>query len=205
MVTSLVAAVPLASAAQDQEPNDSRDDAQQIQIGEQVSGEASTDDEDWFAFTVQAGETINLTATIGKDDGTKFRIRNPSGTALGYPNTKDGSVTAGATARQTGTYYIEVKDADGSSDTYDFTVDDTSIGTITDVQPRLGPDPSASATFNTTNVAPDGSTCWTRAVDPSGATLVVLNVAEAAGSGPSCGETSAICAFAVPERVTLKS
>jgi len=123
MVTSLVAAVPIASAAQEQEPNDSRDTAQQIQTGEQVSGEATADDEDWFAFTVQKGETINLTATIGNDDGTVFRIRDPDGDALGYPNTEDGSVTAGATARQTGTYYIEVKNRDGSSDTYDFTVE----------------------------------------------------------------------------------
>lgn len=59
VVASLLSTVPLAvSAAQEQEPNDSREGAQAISAGETISGDVTSfEDDDWFSFTAGSGST----------------------------------------------------------------------------------------------------------------------------------------------------
>lgn len=125
LVASLLAVAPVAvSVAEEDEPNDSREDAQSIATGEEVTGQLSEGDEDFFAFTVERGETINLTGFSTGDDA-EFRLQNPDGDEISSGRSREGSTTTGTTATTSGTYYLRILVPTGAEAPidYSFTVD----------------------------------------------------------------------------------
>lgn len=127
VITSIVApVVGVAVAADETEPNDSRENAEQIQIGETIEGDLPESDEDWFAFTVEKGETINVSAAAAvSDDSTDFSLVTPNGEEVAGARLSDNSESFGTTATTSGTYYIEIAGVSPSrgGPAYNFTVE----------------------------------------------------------------------------------
>ncbi len=124
-VGSVVGAAPLAAPSPpEDEPNDGRESATPITPGETITGGIPDEaDEDWFAFEVEAGETINLTARLGPGSGLKFHVLGPDGGKVATTRGGDETISTGATATRSGTYYVRAFHwtGDGATD-YSFTV-----------------------------------------------------------------------------------
>jgi len=119
-------AVGLAAAAAEEEPNDSRDAAQEVSVGEEVTGEIAGGDEDWFAFTVEEGEIINVSAAAPESDrSAEFNLITPGGNNLGGARLNGGRDFFGTTAATGGTYYINTVGVspDKGGGPYSFTVE----------------------------------------------------------------------------------
>lgn len=106
---------------------DTPTNATQIDIGETVNGTIVSDETDWYAFEVEAGEailpTLNLVGPMG-DRTIEFSIIDPDGNRIGaYPadlghgnDYEAGSewpavgrqAVGAATAEEDGTYYVSV-------------------------------------------------------------------------------------------------
>lgn len=123
-VFSMVGTVGVAAPTPpEEEPNDGQEAANEIAVGETVTGEiAGDEDEDWFAVDVEAGETINVTATV---DGapTKMNVVDPDGNQEAKTRGSNETIWTGTTATRSGTYYVRLFKwfGDGGAD-YSFEV-----------------------------------------------------------------------------------
>lgn len=108
VVVGLVGALPVAATQQaEEEPNDSLDEAQEVAIGETVAGELPAEDTDWFAFAVERGATINVSASAADGDrGTDFGLRGPDDSGITGARLSGGNDYFGTTAAVGGTYYV---------------------------------------------------------------------------------------------------
>jgi hypothetical protein len=101
----------------DTEPNDERQNATPISIGEDITGEAGArengTDIDWYAFNLSAGEAFN----VNHGGPADFTLYGPDGEQLQTEaaSTPDTFVDGGI-ANETGTYYARF---DGISYTFD--------------------------------------------------------------------------------------
>jgi PGF-CTERM protein len=94
-------------AQNETEPNDDRANATQIDERVFVEGETNESDDDWFAFTAQAGHAIRVTGGFGSQ-GSDVALYGPDGEKLGNGTTggtKDAAII-GVVAPETGTYYL---------------------------------------------------------------------------------------------------
>ncbi len=124
VVASTAVLPPVVSAGPESEPNDGFDAATTIDVGEVVTGEVPEGDNDYFAVDVAAGETINVSTTLGKGDGLKVAIFDPSENQIGGTRGGEGTIHAGATAPASGTYYVRVRHWNGDQGTpYEMTVE----------------------------------------------------------------------------------
>lgn len=124
VVVSLGSAVPVAMAQQaEEEPNDNRDNATVIEPGEEVTGDLTEDDEDWYALQVEAGETVNLTVdgTNAVDGSFNSQIWDPQNNLI-RSDVSNGFDTLGTTMPTGGTAYVRIKESNALVD-YSFTVD----------------------------------------------------------------------------------
>jgi hypothetical protein len=126
-VTAMVVlgSVPIVVLA-DSEPNDSQGQAESLSVGVQETGSLDQGDEDWFEFTAQRGQSLELTASRSTAaSGNYFiRIATSSGSTLASAFVSPGETeTFGDVIESTGTYYVEV---DGDSDGYTFTLNSVS-------------------------------------------------------------------------------
>ncbi|MEF8851609.1 MAG: PPC domain-containing protein [Haloarculaceae archaeon] len=113
------------SRTDDFEPNEERKNATEVGVGETISGEVSVGDRDWFAFTVEAGETINVTAAAEDRRGTEFNLVTPDGDGIEGTRLSGGRDYFGTTAVTSGTYYVQtlgVSPGRGGGE-YNFTVE----------------------------------------------------------------------------------
>lgn len=124
VVVSLLAALVLPVAAiPEEEPNDGIDSANPIRPGETVTGDVPPGDADFFAVDVAAGETINVSTTLGEGDGLKVAIFDPWGNQIGGTRGGEGTIHAGATAPGSGTHYVRIRHWNGDAGTpYEMTV-----------------------------------------------------------------------------------
>jgi hypothetical protein len=112
------------AVAQDEEPNDEIDTANPIEPGETVTGDVPEGDKDYFAIDVEAGQTINVSTTIGEGDGLKVAIFDPYGNQLGGVRGGQGTILGGATAAESGTHYVRIRHWNGNDVTpYEMTVE----------------------------------------------------------------------------------
>lgn len=145
--TGLVLFAPATTATAktppEEEPNDSPETATGIESGTTVTGEISArDDEDWFAFEAEAGESANLTGEIGPGPGIFFKLTDGDGNVIATVRGSDQTVSSGFTVTETDTYYLRVHHwtGDGSAE-YSFEIE---TFRTTDREPNEGPD-SATA------------------------------------------------------------
>lgn len=131
--------VTSAYAAEDSEPNDSMATAQEISIGENVTGELSyndyndNEDEDWFKFKVTEGNVYKITLNPFVDTSGEYSetaivdLYKDSESADSY----DLSIGDYSEKKElliadyTGYYYIHIENSIGVS--YSFRIDDFSI------------------------------------------------------------------------------
>ena len=145
-VVALSVVAPLVAAQDAYEPNDSKDEAYEIEPGEQISGTLDLNDKDWFAFEASEGDSITIDITsvgpaylIGPDD-TQLDAESPQ---------TYGPLTG--TAEQSGTYYIRLETAAPSAvGDYSFTVELSSSEEVTET--------SETATEVTTTTPPETTT-----------------------------------------------
>jgi hypothetical protein len=124
----VVSAAGVALAASEQEPNDSRSDAQAISTGETVTGEITQDDQDWFAFEADRGEAIILTITTesNPDSGDlSASIDGPNGENIDSESVIEPGSTAelGGIAERSGTYYVEMSNRIDGTNGYSLEVE----------------------------------------------------------------------------------
>lgn len=74
------------------DPNQHRETATPLKIGEQVSGEASAYDEDWFMFEAEAGEQITVDVQVGEDNESAYIYESVFAISVYNP---DGELLAG--------------------------------------------------------------------------------------------------------------
>jgi hypothetical protein len=130
VVTTALAPVGVAAATQEEEPNNGREEAQEIETGEEVSGETTSGSgSDYYAFTAEGGDIITVSAYASADNGadTQVELLRADGTQVANtPNLAGERATMGTTAPYTGTYYVRLVpyfSATGAS--YNFTVETT--------------------------------------------------------------------------------
>jgi hypothetical protein len=128
LILVVLASVPtIVAAVTEEEPNDTYEEAQSIQPGTEVQGTIATGgDTDWFAVTVNEGETINVTGSVAPgDDPVTFRLYTAEGAKNGNGLTAttlgQESESLGTTVRDSGTYYVEMTGGSGAD--YSFTVE----------------------------------------------------------------------------------
>jgi hypothetical protein len=105
------------------EPNEGIADAVPYTIGQSQTGSLTVADQDWFEFTAQRGQSLELAASrSGGATGSYFiRIATPGGSTLASSFISPGETdTVGDVIESTGTYYVQV---DGDSGDYSFTMD----------------------------------------------------------------------------------
>lgn len=84
VISTLGMAGIAAGTPPEEEPNNSPEEAQEISPGSTVTGELPDEnDDDWFAFEVEAGEAINLTGEVAAGGGVKFDIVDSDGNTVG--------------------------------------------------------------------------------------------------------------------------
>jgi hypothetical protein len=153
--------VPAATATQEGDPGDSSENATGISSGESVSGTIPGNaDEDWYAIEVERGETINVTATIGSSGGVEFDLKTPGGNTIGGPRGQGETVVGGATAPESGTYYIQAYKFSGNTGAdYSFTVETYAT---TDNEPNESPPNATQLSLNasTEDTLSTGDTDW---------------------------------------------
>ncbi len=129
LVVSIAGAGAVATGvlAAEEPDNDSRETATDMAANSTETGTLGSDNVDWYAFDVSAGEQINAELDLGSDDTTlpvnrsaEFALYGPSGEEVSvYPNDGMGAAyrpnpgspaTAwgGLVAEQSGTYYARV-------------------------------------------------------------------------------------------------
>ncbi|UPM44831.1 pre-peptidase C-terminal domain-containing protein [Halocatena salina] len=133
-------AVTTGVLAEESDDGDSRETAMGMAANSTETGALDSDDVDWYAFDVEAGERIWVHLKLGSNDSiinenksARFDIFGPSGDEVNeYPSDVMGPVyrpNAGATmqalggtmAQQSGTYYVRVKGENITQ--YDLTVE----------------------------------------------------------------------------------
>jgi hypothetical protein len=129
LVVTALAPVGVA-AAQESEPNDSREQAQDVETGEERTGETtSSGGADYYAFTAEAGEIITVSAYASADNGadTQVELLRADGTQVAStPNLAGKRGRMGTTAPYSGTYYVRFAPYFGATGaSYDFTVETT--------------------------------------------------------------------------------
>jgi hypothetical protein len=184
LVTSLAAAVPVASAAAgEEEPNDGREAATSISTGTTVDGSIDpSDDDDWFAFTAEAGETINVTMVTESGNGkNNMKLKTRSAQRGGTDVSANGSGFMGTTARYTGTYYVQVKKDFFADQGVGYTLR-VNTSETDDFEPNEDRANATRITANTTQSGDVtvGDTDWFRFEAERGETI---NVTMTAGSG----------------------
>ncbi|MEL6178232.1 MAG: pre-peptidase C-terminal domain-containing protein, partial [Myxococcota bacterium] len=116
---------PEACQADSFEPNDERDAARQVGVG-QFSGLGICEgDEDWFSLSLGAGSTVTLMITFTHAEGNlDLELYDPDGTRVGVgsSNTDNETVTVGDLALS-GTYRARVLGVDGAAARYVLTVE----------------------------------------------------------------------------------
>lgn len=108
------------------EPNEVRENATEISPSQ--AGTISIGDHDWFAFTAQKGEPINVSLTAESDGKINVKLHSTEKQLAGV-DVSDGSNNLSAVANATGTYYLHIsKDfyADRGTD-YSFEVETAGI------------------------------------------------------------------------------
>ena len=132
----------------DREPNEVRERASDISVGERVEASITPGDVDWYAFEAEAGQAINLTGEIGPENGAKFNIRDPDDRRIGGVRGSDTSLVAGTTSPTSGTHFLRVSqwNGDGIAD-YEFTLETLST---TDREPNEDPGNATGLSLNTT-------------------------------------------------------
>lgn len=126
----VVAAVVLTggvAAGPEEEPNDQRDGAQAITLGEEVTGELTSGDVDWFQFTAERGKSLTVSGETDEVGNTNFELLDSDDNQIGgISGLTDASAQTGSISTYTGTYYLRVErrftDRGGE---YSFTVETT--------------------------------------------------------------------------------
>jgi len=159
LVTGVIVPVAgMVATPPEEEPNDGRDEAQDIAVGETITGELPAEDGDWFAFTVQAGETINVTAAADTGRATEFGLFTPDGDNVGGERLSGERGTFGTTADSSGTYHVRAAGDSPSrgSGVYNFTVDvpGETLGLSNDRFERPNPPVGNQDRTNATDVGP---------------------------------------------------
>ncbi|MGM0591356.1 MAG: PPC domain-containing protein [Halobacteriota archaeon] len=130
LALGVVAAVPVAVATGDDslEPNDSPSTAAEVTSPNTYTGlTASTQDRDWYALSLAAGDTITVyvNVTNGHNGNAVLGIWNDSNgdgsvsNRITYANKYAQNETVTFTAATAGTYYVDVSVSAGSSIDYE--------------------------------------------------------------------------------------
>lgn len=91
------------------EPNENQINATEITDEEEITGELTIGDVDWFNITAEQGETINVTGFAGANGTTNFQVHAKNGTIITGQDAISGKFARiNATAPYTGQYSIEV-------------------------------------------------------------------------------------------------
>ena len=117
--------IGIVAAEPEQEPNNPRDNAQEIALDEEVTGALPSGDVDWFRFTAESGKVIRVNASTDDVGNTNFELLDGNDNQLaGLSGLTAASGTTGATSVHSGTYYLRVErrfsDRGGE---YNFTVE----------------------------------------------------------------------------------
>jgi PGF-CTERM protein len=108
---------------EEEEPNDNRDNAQTIETDESMTGDLTEDDNDWYAFEVEAGETVNITVDGEAASGNiHLRTFMPENGKFDS-GVQNGTATFGRTAVSDGIAYLRVQSRGAAGAEYSFTVD----------------------------------------------------------------------------------
>ena len=126
-----VATTPATAQTEEQEPNEDREDANPIEIGENVTGTINTGDTDWFVTeNVTRGQTITVNFTNPNDpeaNSHRFVFYDLNGSKVaGQRVDGNESIEVGDTVEDSGPYYIRVNDR--QSGPYSFVVNVTGEG-----------------------------------------------------------------------------
>jgi hypothetical protein len=123
---AIVPVTGMLTRPDEEEPNDSREEAQEIAIGETITGEIPAGDSDWFAFSVERGVTLNVTAGAAEGDrATQFSLRGPDDDRFGGARLAGSRDYFGTTVASGGTYYVTTAGVSPSQGgmPYEFTVE----------------------------------------------------------------------------------
>jgi hypothetical protein len=94
----------------EEEPNDGQQEAQEITLGEEVTGELTSGDVDWFKFTAESGDVITVSGSTDGVGNTNFELLDSDGNQFdGVSGLTNQSGQAGATATYPGIYYLRVE------------------------------------------------------------------------------------------------
>lgn len=108
------------------EPNEDRANATKITDEEEVEGEITIGDTDFFKITTDRGDAINVSAFADSSGTTNFQLYDRNGTFLtGEDGISGGFARVNRTATYTGEYYVRVTSrfADTYGAAYNLTVD----------------------------------------------------------------------------------
>jgi hypothetical protein len=99
-----------ATVGLETEPNDGRQTAEEVTVGEEVTGTtASGENPDWFAFSVEAGDIINVSAYADGNGDTEVELFDRNGNQItATKKLSDETGRMATTARYSGIYYVRV-------------------------------------------------------------------------------------------------
>jgi hypothetical protein len=114
VVTLLVVATfgttGIAAGAAEEEPNNGQEEAQEVSTGEEVTGELTSGDVDYYRFTVESGTVINISAYSDGVGNTNVELLDRNGNQrTGISGLTDQNGQAGATSTYSGTHYVRVE------------------------------------------------------------------------------------------------
>ncbi|MFB6142441.1 MAG: right-handed parallel beta-helix repeat-containing protein [Halorientalis sp.] len=120
LVVVLLAVAPAVATAQDEdEPNDRRGSATTVELGERVNAALALSDTDWYAFEVERPGTVQVDfQRLGAAD---VRVVGPRGPVLETTGPLPRRI--GLSVDRPGTYYLRVATVADASGGYAFTVD----------------------------------------------------------------------------------
>ncbi len=105
------------------EPNNSSSAALPIEpLIQYALSVCNTDEHDWYALEVEAGETIDLTLLFPIDSGLTLKLFHPNGTRL-EQNTGASEASIVHEATETGRYLIDVHNIESTNTFYNMEVD----------------------------------------------------------------------------------
>lgn len=127
LVAVSAASIGAVAIGPEEEPNSGQGEAQEISLGEEVTGELTSGDVDWFQFTAESGNVITISGSTDDVGNTNFELIDANGNQMASVSGLTGqSAQVGATSTYTGTYYLRVErrftDRGGE---YSFTVETT--------------------------------------------------------------------------------
>ena len=172
LTVGVVAVGPALAQTEEQEPNEDAEDANPVGIGENVTGEITTGDTDWYVTeNVTRGQSITVNFTNPAEEGAgdhffRFYDRNVSQVESGFVAGNE-SVTLGDTVEGSGPYYIQVEEYEATGP-YSFTVNVTGEGNPeTPASETDGPTTDGPITGETTEPATEEPTTGAATEEPA--------------------------------------